>query len=62
MKHELARTQWMNHVRHNTQFMRGTPRTMREAFGANWEPQGSHDGLVFVVVMVCFAVGMMVAL
>jgi hypothetical protein len=48
-------------VHSNFKFGIPAPRTGRQAFGHDVSFRSSKDGLVFVVVMLCFAIGLLVA-
>lgn len=51
---QTHRNQWNNHIHHNTQFLRGTPRTAREAFGASLDTGSADvgDRIIFWLVVV----------
>lgn len=61
MNRQIAINQLNNHVHHNTKFLRGTPRTCREAFGSELQ-RIDRDGWVFIAVMACVAVAAFVGL
>ena len=53
MNHELTRAAWRNHTHHNAQFLRPTPRTLREAFGAGEAPRRDLD--LYIGIGLCLA-------
>lgn len=54
MNIELTRAAWRNHTHHNARFLRPTPRTLREAFGAGEAPP-PPDLDLYIGIGLCLA-------
>ena len=54
------RAQMQNHLHHNTQFFRQTPRTARDAFGESISEDKAADVVVVWVAVVALILGLRV--